>query len=63
MKDTTFWPSDEQVARLAKSYKPGPGNKGLAETTITQVYYATGINVSGQKRCAAVQQHDLYAAG
>jgi CubicO group peptidase (beta-lactamase class C family) len=39
MKDTTFWPSDEQVARLAKSYKPGPGNKGLAETTITQVYY------------------------
>jgi CubicO group peptidase (beta-lactamase class C family) len=39
MKDTTFWPSDEQVARLAKSYKPGQGNKGLAETTITQVYY------------------------
>ena len=39
MKDTKFWPSDEQVARLAKSYKPGMGNKGLAETTITQVYY------------------------
>ena len=39
MKDTTFWPSDEQVARLAKSYKPGAGNKGLAETTIGQVQY------------------------
>jgi CubicO group peptidase (beta-lactamase class C family) len=39
MKDTTFWPTDEQVTRLAKSYKPGDGNKGLAETTITQVYY------------------------
>lgn len=39
MKDTTFWPSDEQVARLAKSYKPGMGNKGLAETTVTQVFY------------------------
>lgn len=39
MNDTTFWPSDEQVARLAKSYKPGQGNKGLAETTIIQVYY------------------------
>ncbi len=39
MKHTTFWPSDEQVARIAKSYKPGPGNKGLEETTIGQLYY------------------------
>jgi len=39
MKDTTFWPSDEQVARIAKSYKPGPGNQGLEETTIGQLYY------------------------
>src|SRR6202007_1050714 len=23
MKDTTFWPSDEQLRRLAKSYRPG----------------------------------------
>jgi CubicO group peptidase (beta-lactamase class C family) len=39
MKDTTFWPSAEQAARIAKSYKPGPGNKGLEETTIGQLYY------------------------
>lgn len=39
MKDTTFWPSEAQVARIAKSYKPGPGKRGLEETTITQLYY------------------------
>jgi CubicO group peptidase (beta-lactamase class C family) len=39
MKDTTFWPSDEQLKRLAKSYKPGAGGKGLEETKITQLTY------------------------
>jgi CubicO group peptidase (beta-lactamase class C family) len=39
MSDTTFWPSKEQLARLAKSYKPGPGRKGLEETTIGQLTY------------------------
>jgi len=39
MKDTTFWPSDEQVARIAKSYKPGPGGRALEETTIGQLFY------------------------
>jgi CubicO group peptidase (beta-lactamase class C family) len=39
MKDTTFWPSKEQVARIAKAYKPGGGNRGLEETTIGQLYY------------------------
>lgn len=39
MKDTTYWPSDAQAARIAKSYKPGPGNRGLEETTITQLHY------------------------
>ena len=34
MKDTTFWPTEEQVKRLAKSYKPGKDNKGLEETII-----------------------------
>src|SRR5579871_2613285 len=29
MTDTTFWPSEAQVARLAKSYRPGKGNVGL----------------------------------
>ena len=42
MKDTTFWPDEAQVARIAKSYKPGPGKKGLEETTITQLYYPLG---------------------
>jgi CubicO group peptidase (beta-lactamase class C family) len=39
MKDTTFWPSRQQAARIAKAYKPGPGNKGLVETTIGQLSY------------------------
>ena len=39
MKDTTFWPSAEQLKRLAKSYKPGPGNAGLEETPIGQMTY------------------------
>lgn len=39
MKDTTFWPNEEQVARIAKAYKPGPGSKGLEETPIGQLYY------------------------
>ncbi len=39
MKDTTFWPTEEQVARIAKSYKPGADNQGLEETTISQLYY------------------------
>jgi CubicO group peptidase (beta-lactamase class C family) len=38
MKDTTFWPNEKQAARIAKSYKPGPGNQGLEETTIGQLY-------------------------
>ena len=39
MVDTTFWPKADQVARLAKSYKPGPGGKGLDETTIGALKY------------------------
>lgn len=39
MKDMTFSPTAEQVARIAKSYKPGAGNKGLEETTIGQLHY------------------------
>jgi CubicO group peptidase (beta-lactamase class C family) len=37
MKDTTFWPSKEQLRRLAKSYRPG--KTGLEETPITQLRY------------------------
>jgi len=34
MKDTTFWPSNEQAARVAKSYKPDAAKKDLVETPI-----------------------------
>jgi CubicO group peptidase (beta-lactamase class C family) len=39
MKDTTFWPNEEQVKRLAKSYKPGKDNMGLEELQIGQLHY------------------------
>ncbi len=39
MKDTTFWPSKRQAARIAKSYKAGADNQGLEETAISQLYY------------------------
>jgi len=39
MKDTTFWPSEGQAARLAKSYEPNAAKDGLDETTISQLTY------------------------
>ena len=39
MKDTTFWPDAKQAARIAKSYRPGAGNRGLVETKIGQLHY------------------------
>jgi CubicO group peptidase (beta-lactamase class C family) len=39
MKDTTFRPGRDQLGRLARSYRPGPGGAGLQETTITQLSY------------------------
>ncbi len=39
MPDATFWPTAEQAARIAKSYKAGENNKGLQETTIGQLHY------------------------
>jgi CubicO group peptidase (beta-lactamase class C family) len=39
MKNTTFWPKEEQLKRLAKSYMPGKGKMGLVETTIDQLRY------------------------
>lgn len=35
MKDTTFWPTAEQMKRIAKSYKPNAEKTGLEETTVT----------------------------
>jgi len=39
MKDTTFWPNEEQLSRLAKTYKPNATKTGLEEGTITQLRY------------------------
>ncbi len=39
MKDTTFWPTTAQVARLAKSYSPDAAKTGLTEVTVTQLRY------------------------
>jgi CubicO group peptidase (beta-lactamase class C family) len=39
MKDTTFWPNETQLARLAKSYAPNAQKTDLEETTITQLKY------------------------
>ena len=39
MKDTTFWPNEEQLQRLAKSYKPNADKTGLEEITIGQLKY------------------------
>jgi CubicO group peptidase (beta-lactamase class C family) len=39
MCDTTFWPSTQQLARLAKTYKPTADKKGLEETTIAAFTY------------------------
>jgi CubicO group peptidase (beta-lactamase class C family) len=39
MKDTTFWPNEEQVSRLAKSYKPNAAKDNLEEIQIGQLLY------------------------
>jgi CubicO group peptidase (beta-lactamase class C family) len=39
MKDTTFWPDESQLKRLAKSYKPNVDKSGLEETRIGQLTY------------------------
>jgi len=39
MKDTTFWPTADQVKRLAKTYKLNPQMKELQEVTIDQLTY------------------------
>ncbi len=39
MKDTTFWPNEEQLGRLAKIYKTNAAKTGLEEATISQLSY------------------------
>ncbi len=47
MKDTTFWPNEGQLARLAKSYRPDKDKTGLEETTIGQLTYPLGDRKRG----------------
>jgi len=39
MKDTTFWPNEEQTSRLAKSYRPNAAKNDLEEIQIGQLQY------------------------
>lgn len=39
MKDTTFWPNAEQIARIAKSYKANKDKSGIEETPVGQLLY------------------------
>ena len=39
MKDTTFWPNEAQLQRIAKSYRPNNANTGLEEFPISQLIY------------------------
>ena len=39
MKDTTFWPTREQIRRIAKSYKPNEAKNDLVEIEISQLHY------------------------
>jgi CubicO group peptidase (beta-lactamase class C family) len=39
MKDTTFWPNESQLKRLAKAYKANAAKTDLEETPITQLKY------------------------
>jgi CubicO group peptidase (beta-lactamase class C family) len=47
MKDTTFWPSDEQLTRLAKSYKPNAAKNALTEIPIDQLTYPLNTSKRG----------------
>lgn len=39
MKDTTFWPNAEQIARIAKSYKANKDKSDIEETPVGQLQY------------------------
>ncbi len=51
MKDTTFWPNEKQLKRLAKSYKPGKDKMGLEETPILYLKYP--LSERGRHPCPA----------
>ncbi len=46
MADTTFWPSDEQLGRLATPHAPGPDGTGLAAAALPFTYPLSGLSGS-----------------
>lgn len=57
MKDTTFWPTEAQARRVAKSYQPGPDNKGLVEA---DNYFLKGLPLTARWR-TAIPAGGLYS--
>ena len=55
MKDSTFWPDDEQSSRLAKSYRPNAANTELLEA---KPPYILPLN---QSTCPAVPAGGLFS--
>ena len=51
MKDTTFWPNEEQVSRLAKSYRPNAAKNDLEEFPIGQLLYPLSDRSRRFTRC------------
>jgi hexosaminidase len=45
MKDTTFWPNEEQIARLAQSYKLDAQSKDLMKVPVSQLTYPLNDHV------------------
>ncbi|MEZ6056015.1 MAG: serine hydrolase domain-containing protein [Planctomycetaceae bacterium] len=43
MKDTTFWPSESQIPRIANAYTPNAEKTGLTKTTISQLTYPLNL--------------------
>ena len=39
MIDTTFWPDEQQIARIARSYRPNQAKTALEEMPISQLRY------------------------
>jgi CubicO group peptidase (beta-lactamase class C family) len=51
MKDTTFWPNEAQLKRLAKTYTPGKDKKRLVEMPIKPLQYP--LSDRGRHPCPA----------
>ena len=54
MKDTTFWPNPEQIARLAKSYRPTPDKANLEEQNVDQLKYPLDDHAAPADACRRI---------